>query len=152
MAQAGRKTYRSLASIRAASKHEQWGNYGGGKSSDPDDGGGGTEGQRLIVFMVEVAAFRILCDEYPPAGELDLITHGSDALPDNAGGLALRQRAAIALLRSGAERHVPRPELNLFLPLGALAYVNEAHATNGNWAPGDPTTYVSTVCPSQAPA
>ena len=60
MAQADRKTYRSLASIRAASDHEWWGNHGDGKTTDPEDGGDGTEGQRLIVFMIEVAAFRIL--------------------------------------------------------------------------------------------
>ena len=95
--------------------------------------------------MIEVAAFRILCDEYPPADELDLITHGSGALPDNAGGLALQQRATIALLRSGAERHVPRPELDPFIPLGKLAHANEAYATDSNWGLGDLATYVSTV-------
>ena len=121
----GRKTYRSLASIRTAAFHETW----GGKwerqlrsYNDPGTGGGGTAGQRLIVYMVEVAAFRIHYDDYPPAGELDLITHGNDALPDNAGGLTLRQRATIALLRDGAKHHAPRPGLER-MPLRDLSYV-----------------------------
>ena len=105
----GRKTCRSLASVRTASFHETWGGEWERQQrsgSDPDTGGGGTEGQRLIVYMVEVATFRMHCDDYPPADELDLITHGNDALPEGAGGLTLRQRATIALLRNGARHHV----------------------------------------------
>ena len=50
----------------------------------------GTEGQRLIVFMIEVAAFRIYYDDYPPAGELDLITCGNDL--DSEGPRCLSSR------------------------------------------------------------
>ena len=115
----------------------------------PEAGGGGTAGQRLIVFMVEVAAFRVHVDDYPPECELDLITHGSDALPDGAGGLTLRQRATIALLRDGALRHVPRPQLEC-KPLCQLSYLTRSYATDSDWGLGDPSTYVSQV-PTPSP-
>ena len=117
--------------------------------SDPDTGGGGTEGQRLIVYMVEVTTFRIHFDDYQPADELDLITHGNDALPADAGGLTLRQRATIALLRNGAMHHVRRPDLER-APLCDLSYVDASYATDPDWGLGDPTTYVSKV-PTPSP-
>ena len=144
-APSGRITYRSLASIRTAMGHEAWGGKTAGKSeTDPEAGGGGTEGQRLIVYMTEVAAFRVHIDEYPPECELDLITHGSDALPDGAGGLTLRQRATIALLRDGAQRHVPRPQLE-HKPLCQLSYLHASYTTDADWGLGEPMTYVSKV-------
>ena len=99
--------------------------------------------------MVEVAAFRIHVDDYPPDCELDLITHGNDALPDGAGGLPLRQRATIALLRDGAQHHVPRPRLDR-KPLSQLSYLHASHATDPDWGLGDPTAYVSKV-PAPSP-
>ena len=150
---------------RPAGKHtDPWPRFGrrrttrrgGGKwerqqrsGNDPDTGGGGTEGQRLIVYMVEVATFRIHCDDYSPADELNLITHGNNALPAGAGGLALQQRATIALLRNGARHHVRRPGLKR-APLCDLSYVGASYATDPDWGLGDPTTYVSKV-PTPSP-
>ena len=148
----GRTTYRSLASIRKAVAHEAGGETQERQES-PGAGPGarrsGTDGQRLIVFMVEVAAFRVHTDDYPTESELDSITHGSEALPDGAGGLTLRQRATISLLRDGALRHVPRPQLEC-KPLSQLSYLNASYATISDWGLGNTSEYVSEVptpCP-----
>ena len=143
----GRITYRSLQSIRTALAHETGGETQEQQESPdagPKAGGGGTAEQRLIVLMVEVAAFRVHVDDYPPEEELDSITHGSGDLPDGAGGLTLRQRATIALLRSGARRHVPRPRLEC-KPLCQLSYLDASYATSSDWGLGDTAEYVSVV-------
>ena len=88
-------------------------------------------------------------DDYPPEWELDSITHGSEDLPDGAGGLTLRQRATIALLRNGARRHVPRPQLECE-PLCQLSYLHASYATNPDWGLGDTSAYVSEV-PTPSP-
>ena len=143
----GRITYRSLRSIRTALAHETGGETQEQQESPgagPKAGGGGTAEQRLIVLMVEVAAFRVHVDDYPPEEELDSITHGSEDLPDGAEGLTLRQRATIALLRNGARRHVPRPRLEC-KPLCQLSYLNASYTTSPDWGLGDTTAYVSVV-------
>jgi hypothetical protein len=143
----GRISYRSLRSIRTAMAHEAGGETQEQRESPgpgPKEGGGGTAEQRLIVFMVEVAAFRVHVDDYPPEEELDSITHGSEDLPDGAEGLTLRQRATIALLRNGARRHVPRPRLEC-KPLCQLSYLNASYATSPDWGLGDTAAYVSVV-------